>query len=678
MSKWQFSLEKFRRKVWINNLWVIIPTLFLFTFLMPKNTHFSLGIEKGAKWVLPDLYAAFSFPVNKLPEQIATEKAAISDQLLPVFVRDSIAEKQFWIAFKAITEQLSLDKETCLALEIFIKLQFEQGVFSNADLQLFVNLQCYAVSSVVHSTVLSAQQCLTLQLANENMQRFAQTLALSNNWLIWYQNNFMPNMRYDAILSNTQRANALGGIALHDYMIQKGDLLIKYGDVVNNQLYQVLNSYQEALIGATPPKWTVWSSYLGKWLITCILFFIYIFFIYSFRRDVFDNRFKLAILLANQVLFISLTKLAASYGVDLIYIIPFVLLPIVIRAIFDTGLAIFTHTTTILFASFFAANPSMFLVLQLSAGYTAIFVFVNIRRRSQFILSAGLLLLIYWVGYAGFYLSNAVLGKTFDYVMLLWFFVSAILTLLASPLLLAYEKLFGFVSDVTLMELSDYNNPLLRQLSEKAPGTFQHVLQVANLAEAAIFQTGGNALLVRVGALYHDIGKMKAPQFFIENQHSGGFNPHDELAPEESAKIIIAHVYEGIKLAKAHKLPELIIDFIRTHHGDQRVEFFYRNFMKLNADYVPKHHIFHYPGPKPFSKETAVLMLADSVEAASRALKVYDEASIEALVDNIVADKLKHQQLDRANITLEDIFKIKKIFKEKLKSIYHLRIEYPK
>lgn len=678
MSKWQFSLEKFRRKVWINNLWVIIPTLFLFTFLMPKNTHFSLGIEKGAKWVLPDLYAAFSFPVNKLPEQIATEKAAISDQLLPVFVRDSIAEKQFWIAFKAITEQLSLDKETCLALEIFIKLQFEQGVFSNADLQLFVNLQCYAVSSIVHSTVLSAQQCLTLQLANENMQRFAQTLALSNNWLIWYQNNFMPNMRYDAILSNTQRANALGGIALHDYMIQKGDLLIKYGDVVNNQLYQVLNSYQEALIGATPPKWMVWSSYLGKWLITCILFFIYIFFIYSFRRDVFDNRFKLAILLANQVLFISLTKLAASYGVDLIYIIPFVLLPIVIRAIFDTGLAIFTHTTTILFASFFAANPSMFLVLQLSAGYTAIFVFVNIRRRSQFILSAGLLLLIYWVGYAGFYLSNAVLGKTFDYVMLLWFFVSAILTLLASPLLLAYEKLFGFVSDVTLMELSDYNNPLLRQLSEKAPGTFQHVLQVANLAEAAIFQTGGNALLVRVGALYHDIGKMKAPQFFIENQHSGGFNPHDELAPEESAKIIIAHVYEGIKLAKAHKLPELIIDFIRTHHGDQRVEFFYRNFMKLNADYVPKHHIFHYPGPKPFSKETAVLMLADSVEAASRALKVYDEASIEALVDNIVADKLKHQQLDRANITLEDIFKIKKIFKEKLKSIYHLRIEYPK
>jgi putative nucleotidyltransferase with HDIG domain len=314
--------------------------------------------------------------------------------------------------------------------------------------------------------------------------------------------------------------------------------------------------------------------------------------------------------------------------------------------------------------------------LQLAAGMAAIFTLISIRNRSQFYLSSGIVFLVYALGYTAYTLVNK--GDFRELIPLYYgyFAVNAILTLIASPLLFGYEKIFGFVSDVTLMELGDTNNPLLRRLSYEAPGTFQHTLQVANLAEAAIFEIGGNALLVRVGALYHDIGKLTNPVYFIENQHAS-VNPHDDLPFEESAQIIIGHVLDGVELAKKHRLPEIVVDFIRTHHGDQRVEYFYQSQIRSFPDLEVDEGKFRYPGPKPFSKETAVLMMADSVEAATRSIKHPNAQNISDLVDGIVAKQLQHNQYINADITLRDISKIKKLFKKMLNSIYHVRIEYP-
>jgi putative nucleotidyltransferase with HDIG domain len=420
----------------------------------------------------------------------------------------------------------------------------------------------------------------------------------------------------------------------------------------------------------------VWLALLGQLLIVSLIALILVFYLFYFRRELFVDTRRLLVLLFNLVAIVALFSFSSRQGISSIYLIPFCILPIITRALFDAWVAMMTLVVATLLCSFFSANPSEFLVLQLSTGMAAIFSLISIRRRSQFYITSGLIFGVYALGYT----ANTLISKG-DYTELIplyygYFGVNALFTLIASPLLFGYEKLFGFVSDVTLMELSDTNNPLLRTLSFQAPGTFQHSLQVSNLAEAAIYEIGGNPLLVRVGALYHDIGKINNPMYFIENQ--SGLNPHDDLPFEDSAQIIVGHVLDGIDMAKKHKLPNSLIDFIRTHHGDQRVEYFYQSFLKNYPHQAVDETKFRYPGPKPFSKETAVLMMADSVEAASRSLKSPTEQSIDELVENIIAKQIKNEQFINANITLRDISRIKKLFKKMLGSIYHVRIAYPK
>lgn len=358
-----------------------------------------------------------------------------------------------------------------------------------------------------------------------------------------------------------------------------------------------------------------------------------------------------------------------------IYIIPFCILPIIIRTFYDTRLASFVHTICILTLGFSVSNSFEFIFLQIIAGTLTIFSIVNMNRRSQLFGTSLVIFVAYLLGYISFQLIYEGSITELKYSHIGYFAFNAMLTLFTYPLIYLFEKIFGFVSDVTLMELSDTNNPLLRELSNKAPGTFQHSLQVANLAESAIFEIGGNALLTRAGALYHDIGKMDNPLYFIENQTSG-INPHNELDFEESAEIIISHVKKGVEKAKKHNLPDSVIDFIRTHHGDSVVQYFYRSYLKHFPDEIVDENKFRYPGPRPYSKETAVLMMADSVEAASRSLAKKDAESLENLVDSIIDYQIKEQQFVNADITFKDITRIKKIFKKKLQNIYHTRIEY--
>ena len=358
------------------------------------------------------------------------------------------------------------------------------------------------------------------------------------------------------------------------------------------------------------------------------------------------------------------------------YVIPVCIIPIVIRAFFDSRTAIFTTVSVILITGYIVPNSFEYVVLNFIACFFAIFSTRNLHYLSQFYQTAVIILITYFLGYFGTILIHNGSIEEIDYTIFGWFTLNALLTLLAFPLISIFEKIFGLVSEITIFELSDLNKPLLKQLSLKAPGTFQHSLQVSNLAEAAASEIGANPLLTRVGALYHDVGKIYNPTYFIENQITG-INPHNELNFEDSAKIIIDHVIKGIELAKSHKLPDIIIDFIRTHHGDTRVEYFYQSYLKNYPDKEINEAKFKYPGPIPFSKETACLMMADSVEAASRSLKNPSEEDINKLVDGIVEFKVSKDQFINCDITFRDITKVKKLFKKMLKSIYHVRISYP-
>lgn len=377
------------------------------------------------------------------------------------------------------------------------------------------------------------------------------------------------------------------------------------------------------------------------------------------------------------VLMVFITSLALKFDVQYIYLVPLCLAPVLIRVFFDTRLALYVYLITIILIGFLVPNSFQFVFMQLISGIITIFSIVNLQKRAQFFFTS----IVIFVSYSAIYTGlNLIQEGSFEEIRVInyaMFAGSALLILFAYPLIYVLEKIFGLVTDVTMMELSDTNSKLLRELSMRAPGTFQHSLQVANLAEESIYEIGGDALLARTGALYHDIGKMDHPMYFIENQVTG-VNPHDELSYEESATVIINHVINGIEKAKKHKLPEQIIDFIRTHHGTSKVGYFYRMQQLENPDETVNARRFTYPGPIPFSKETSVVMMADSVEAASRSLKMIDEQTINDLVENIINKQMETGQFANSEITLRDITKIKKLLKRKLMNIYHIRIEYPK
>jgi len=369
---------------------------------------------------------------------------------------------------------------------------------------------------------------------------------------------------------------------------------------------------------------------------------------------------------------------SASIRFDLlsVYVLPFSILPIILKTFFDSRLALFVHIITILVVGFFVPNGYEFVFLNVLAGMVAIISLTDAYRRSKIVVTAVAVMLTYSIIYIGIALVQEGDLMQIDYKYFSWFGVNGLLILISYPLLYIFEKTFGFISDATLMELSDTNQPLLRKLAENAPGTFQHSLQVANLAEDAIYRIGGNPLLVRAGALYHDIGKMDEPLYFIENQ-SSTINPHDDLEFEQSARIIIDHVRKGVELARKNKLPEPIVNFIRTHHGTTTVQYFYKSFLRKYPEAEVDVQKFSYLGPKPDSKETAVVMMADSVEAASRSLKSITEDTIDKLVDSIITAQMTDEQYNDAQVTFKDITTIKEVFKKRLRNIYHVRISYP-
>ena len=485
-----------------------------------------------------------------------------------------------------------------------------------------------------------------------------------------------PNMFHDEQTSEKVKASIISEVSETQGMIQAGEKIIALGELINQEKFQILISLRREY--ETNPGVIRNSNniFLGQFIIVFFVFLVLYLFLYHFRREVLHSLNKTAFIILVVLIMAFLSNITIKAQSLSLYVVPFAILPIILKTFFDARIALFVHIITILLVSFWAPNSFEFVFINFIAGVVAIFTLRNLYRRGILFVAAVFTFISYSLVYAGISVMQGGQLENIDLRNFAWFGGNALLVLTSYPLIFIFEKTFGFISDSTLLELSDTNQPLLRKLAETAPGTFHHSLQVANLAEAAALQTGGNTLLIRAGALYHDIGKMNDPVFYIENLTTS-FNPHEDLTFEESAEKIINHVQYGLEIARKHKLPGVIVDFIGTHHGTTTVKYFYKSFLKEHPDDENNKMKFSYPGPVPFSKETAIVMMADSIEAASRSLKAINKQTVSHLVDELIKYQLDENQLINSNLTFRDIEKIKEVFKSKLQNIYHARVEYP-
>ncbi len=654
---------------------------------LPKGRKFKYEFDKGKPWMHEQLIAPFDFAIEKAKDDIEREKREIKNQLPAFYEYNTEVEKNsliifrnefynLWLAKYSTVENSNYKKNLLYGENILLSI-YNKGVLSllnnqseNNDLiYVLRNNEARSTSVSILYNYKSAINQIHTELKKANAD--IDTLLISPS----LQQALTENIIYNEEINEKILKEKLDNISDYRGMVRSGEVIVDRGRLVDQDIYNVLESLKneyDRRLGILGNKYIV---SLGQGILVGLILTLLMVFLSMFRKDIYADLRKMLIILLIVTFMLVVLSWALRMDLPSLYFIPYCIVPIIIRVIFDTRLALYIHLLVVVVAGFFVPNGYEFIFLQITAGMVAINSIKNLLKRSQFLLSALLIYATYVVGYIGISIIHEGSFLNIDWSHLVWFLVSVILSLIAYPLIYAFEKLFGITTEVTLMEFTNINNSLLRELSYKAPGTFQHSLQVANLAEAAIFEIGGNALLVRAGALYHDIGKMETPQFFIENQQQGT-NPHDELPYEESAKIIIRHVYAGIEIATRNQLPKDIIDFIRTHHGNTRVDYFYQSFLKNYPEASINENIFRYPGPIPFSKEQAVLMLADSVEAASRGLKLHDAKNISDIVEKIIDYKINQKQLINSDISIKEIHRIKQLFKEMLMSIYHVRIEY--
>lgn len=686
--------------IWLQENFSNIVRLFIFTIsivlivlLFPRQSGFYWEFSQARPWLYEDLIAPFNFAIQKNSEELLREREEVLEEFIPFYRKDPMVyERQFQLLnarFEAAWAETFPDNQytlnqkeriKSLTLVIFDSI-YQRGV-------IFMEGEMAEAPSETSLLLLEGSIARTRQISDffsvreafgyinqrlEEKRLEAGMQALMRNVL---ESSITHSVFWDEETNSKAIASALERISPTRGMIQQGEKIVSKGELVTADKFRILESFRAEYtrqLGSTSANYLV---FWGQFLLVSISIMVLSLFLMTFRKEVFYNSRKLIVILLNIFLMIFLTSQVVKYNIELLYLIPACIIPIVIRSFFDNRLALYVHITSIILIGFLVPKSFEFVFLQFIAGIIAILSMASLRRRSQLFTTAILIFITYVAVFTGLSLAQTGSFMHIDPVNYVYFAGSALFTLFSYPLIFIFERTSGLPTDFSLLELSDTNSPLLRELNLTAPGTFQHSLQVANLSEEAINIIGGNSLMVRTGALYHDIGKMHKSQYFTENQNSE-ISPHDELTYTESAEIIIGHVIKGIEKARKHNIPEYIIDFIRTHHGTTTTRYFYAMEQKENPDKEINKEAFTYNGPKPFSKETAVLMMADSVEAASRSLKNPDEDSINTLVDSIIDNQIQEKQFDNANITFKDINIIKRVFKNRLSHIYHVRIAYP-
>ncbi len=688
-------------------------TISLFVFstlviilLFPREGRFRFEFQKGKPWLHDQYFAPFDFPIYKSEEEVSAERDSILKEFKPYFVFNREIVTQQLDRFQNVFEQqwASYLEETDSADEVrnngteqmrvdyagfandLLNFVYTKGIIGSEDVLERVNNQDLTIVIVEdqfaeerdYEEVFTQKQAYEYVLSR--ISQYADSLYRQEDIEFFRSLNLnefiVPNLYYDEAASTQAKNELIEQISLTRGMVQTGERIISRGELVNGEKFRILESLKmeyEKNLGFTGQFNFI---FLGKILLVIISMILLYMFLYNFRNQILQSLPEVTFILLLVLIMAAVSSVTLHYDLLSLYLLPFAIVPIMIRTFFDARLALFIHIIILLIVGFWAPNSFEFIFLNLVAGIVAIFSLTNSYRRGILFLTAVLIIVSYSAVYFAFSMTQEGNLASVDYKIFPWFAGNGLLILSAYPLIFIFEKTFNFISDSTLIELSDTNQPLLRELSEKAPGTFQHSLQVANLAEEAIFQIGGNPLLIRTGALYHDIGKMKNPLYYVENQ-SMDYNPHDKLEFEESARIIIDHVSRGVEIAKKHRLPDPVVDFIKTHHGTSVVQYFYRSFLKKFPEDSADLDKFTYPGPRPFSREMAVLMMADSIEASSRSLKAKNEESLNNLVEQIIQQQISGKQYDNSDITFRDISRIKEIFLQKLLNIYHVRIEYP-
>lgn len=642
--------------------------LFL-VIILPDPNRSEFKYELNKPWENEDLIAPFDFAVYKSAGKITSEQGRIKEST-PLYYteNDSVLKNRVASFFR--DNKLSVTQQA-IARSFFDSLlnrkiiQLPDSGSLSAPVWILKNKTVTEKKFSDFFTVSGADSLLNKTFTGNGMEQ----------WISPAEDVLTHTLFYSGPLTGQNLAQELSDMALIKDKRLKGQSIINRGEVVDEMKAAILASLQRELKKQERYNTHTFLAFSGKVIYVSLCLAMVFLFLGFFRTGIFGQNTQVTFIFLLVSLFILASSLFVKHTQFSLYAIPFAIAPVIIRAFFDTRTALFVHLNIILLAAIYTEQKFNFVFIELLSGIAAIFSIANLTSRSQLLITAFVTLL---VDLAAFWAIHAAEIGTLRFSECNPFFVASACLLIAYPLIYLFEKSFGFISDFTLLELNDTsNNPLLKQLSTDAPGTFQHSLQVANMAEEAISLIGGNALLVRTGAMYHDVGKLKNTQYFIENQ-SAGTNPHEELSYEESANIIIGHVLKGIEMARKHKLPEQVIDFIRTHHGTTLASYFYYKAKEENLGVMPDEKKFRYPGPIPFSKETGVLMLADSVEASSRSLKNYDAVSIDDLVERIFKYKMEENQLINSDLTLRDLTLLKKIFKKKLMNIYHVRVEYPK
>lgn len=679
MSIFNNTEENYWRNLATKTVLVCI-TVAIIVWFLPRNEGRMYRYDVGKPWMYGSVIAKFDFPIYKTDEAIKHEQDSLLKHFQPYYSLNPLIEKKQVERFLHDYEQgiNGLPKEYVGIVAKQMQEIYQMGIINtneynnifkdSTSMIRFVsgkNAKSLKVSSF-YSTIAAYEHIF----ANEKLA--AQRAILSRCNL----NNYIEaNIVYDKEKSDAEKNDLLSSIPLASGMVMSGQKIIDRGEIVNDYTCRVLNSFDKEMKRRSSTQDEIMTTFIGQILFVLILVMMFTSYLTLFRKDYFEKPRSITMLYTMITLFPILVSMMMKHNFFSVYIIPFAMAAIFVRVFMDSRTAFITHVTMILICGAAVKYQYEFIIVQLASGLVAIYSLRELSKRSQIFITAILVTISSCIVYLALQLMQDNQVFNIDPSMYTYFIINGIFLLLSYPMMYLIEKMFGFISNVTLFELSNTNKGLLRNLSEIAPGTFQHSITVGNLAAEIANRIHANSLLVRTGALYHDIGKMTNPVFFTENQ--AGVNPHDQLSDLESAQIIISHVTEGLKLAEKFNLPGIIKDFISTHHGTGLTKYFYINYCNEHPDEQVDKEMFQYPGPNPFTREQAILMMADTVEAASRSLNEYTEESISTLTNKLIDSQVAGGFFRECPITFRDIALAKSVLIERLKSIYHTRISYP-
>ena len=676
------SQRRFSYKDLLYKCLIFVVTVSIISYFMPKEGKFNYDFELDTPWKYGLLQASFDFPIHKSDQQIQKEQDSLLVLYQPYFDVDKNVEKNMLLKLREDYNQHlkhSLPSSDYIRhIERTLKHIYEKGILSVQDAQLLSEDSIQTIL-LVEKNVATSQPVDRLYSVKGAYEHLLNADTLHYNKRILQacnlDNYLTSNINYDLEKSEASLQELLSTVSPAKGVVQNGQKIVDRGEIIDQQTYDILNSLRHAWEKRSDTVQEIHLTFIGQTLLVSVLILCFMIFLELFRKEYYQRKRSVLLLFALIVFFPVILSIMVEENLSNVYVVPLAMIPIIIGIFLDSRTAFMAHTTIILICSIFLRYPHQFIILQMAAGMTAIYSLRELSQRSQLLRTALIVVISYAILYFAFELIQEDDLTKLNTRMYIYFAINGILLLFVYPLLFILEKTFGFTSNVTLVELSNINNKLLREMSEVVPGTFQHSLQMANLAAEAANKIGANSQLVRTGALYHDIGKMVNPAFFTENQTN--VNPHKNLSYEQSAQVIISHITDGIKLAEKHQLPKVIKDFIRTHHGKGVAKYFYISYKNEHPDEDIDLEKFSYPGPNPFTKEQAILMMADAVEAASRSLSEYTEESIGTLIEKIIDGQVSEGYFKECPITFKDIAMVKALFKEKLKTVYHTRITYP-